>query len=392
MPEFITSLLSAAAPAAIEAGAEAAPGLLSGAAEAAAPAAFGSLGSLAEAGLPFAAGAGELGSVATGLGSAGVSAFGDTAAIGSALAASGLPFAAETAAAGLPAAAGLGQIGSTVGSGVASAIPGAVSGLDSALLPAASTPTSGTGLNFPGLGPGNMSATAFDSAPAVSNWTGEAPIAPAAGGAAGSAPSPISSAAPAAASAADSGGLSDWLKKNAATLGIGGAGIGAALLAPKLAQSVSPKLPNEPQLTANAQTANANAANLTAQEAALTAPLTTGVLPAAQQQQLDNATNDAITSVKSKYASMGLSGSTMELEAINNVKNQSAGLKVNMEAQLAQTGLQMGSQALANMNLTDQIYTSLMNATISQDNNLQSAIAKLAAAAAAGAAASKKAA
>lgn len=384
MPE----MLAAFAPMLFEAGAEAAPGALSAAAPEAlglAPAAFGSAGSLASAGLPFAAGAGELGSVATGLGSLGISGFGDAAGIAGAFGSSGLPFAAQTASAGLPFAAGAGQIGSTAGSGLNSAISGlsgAAPGLDNAILPATSSPISASGssaLSFPGMGAGagvdptaaasGVSGSPFDTAPAVSNWTGASPSAPA-GASATSA----------------GGGITDWLSKNSSTLGLGAAGIGASLASPFLSRAVSPGLPNQGKLTATADKAAGQADSLLAQQKALTDPLTTGVLPQAQQQAVDNATNDAVTSVKSKYAGMGLSGSTMELEAINNVKNQAATMKVSMEAQLAQTGLQMGSQALTAMNLTDQVYSSLMNATISQDTALQQAIARMAAGAAQGSA------
>lgn len=379
MPEFLSGLLAPA----LEAGAEAAPGALSAAAPeafaAAAPEAFGSAASLGSAGLPFAAGAGELGSVATGLGPYGVSGFGDAAGIASALGAGGL---ATGAGAGVPFAAGAGQIGSTAGSGLDSAISGALPGLDSAVLPANAQLTSGPALNFPGMGAGagvdpsaaasaGVSGDPF-SAPGVSNWSaGATPTAPTAG---------------ATSAASAGGGVTDWLSKNSTTLGLGAAGVGASLLSPFLSRAVSPPLPNQGQLTATADKATAQANDLLGQQKALTDPLTTGVLPAAQQQAIDNATNDAITTVKSKYAGMGLSGSTMELEAINNVKNQAATAKVSMETQLAQTGLQMGNQALADMNLTDQVYTTIMNATLSQDQSLQQAIARMAGAAAQGSA------
>jgi hypothetical protein len=395
MPE----MLAAFAPMLFEAGAEAAPGALSAAApealaagaEAAAPA-LGSAAGLGAAGLPFAAGAGELGSVATGLGPAGVSAFGDTAGLASVLGSTGL-------------GAGSGEIGSTVASGIntgisgagfgtpatgltsaLSGLSGAPSGLADAILPANASLTSATGPSAfnPALGAGasidpaaasGASGSAFDTAAPVSNWTGDVAPTPAAPSAAGGLPAP-------------DGGINGWLKDNAGllSLGIGGAGLGLSVLAPQLSRAVSPQLPNQPQLTANAQSAQKQADALQGQEATLIAPLTTGVLPEAQQINLDSVTNDAINSVRSKYASMGLSGSTMELEAINNVKNNAAATKVSIENSLAATGLQMGNQALTAMGLTDGIYTQLMNATLSQDQSLQQAIAKMAGAAAQGSA------
>ena len=235
---------------------------------------------------------------------------------------------------------------------------------DAAALPAASTPTAGT--------------TPIAGAPAAAPATpaGATPASPAA--AAASTPS------------AGGGGIMDWIKANpvmAASLGIGG-----GLLA-KNALMPAAKLPQQDQLDSIAAQAQAMSAQNQALEQRLLDPLATGQLPAAQQAQVDQALQDSITSIKSKYAGMGMSGSTVEQDDINAAQQKALVLSGTLAEQMAQTGLSAGSQAATALQISGTIYEQLMQQQIQQDTALQQAIAAFAGQAAiAGAISTKKAA
>src|SRR5208282_2883682 len=102
------------------------------------------------------------------------------------------------------------------------------------------------------------------------------------------------------------------------TLGLGAGGL---VLAPEL-QKLLGGAPGQANLNQMAEQFQANAVGANTTAATLEAPLTTGVLPAGQQAALDAATRDSITTIKSKYASMGLSGSSMEADAISSAQVQ----------------------------------------------------------------------
>jgi hypothetical protein len=134
-------------------------------------------------------------------------------------------------------------------------------------------------------------------------------------------------------------------------------------------------IPNQGALTGVAgQAANA-AGNANAYAGTLESPLTTGVLPQGAQEQVTQALNDSITSIKSKYASLGLTGSTAEQAAISEAQSQSQQMTFTIAQQMAQTGIQAGNQATADLGLEGTIYNDLTQAQISQDTALQNAIA-----------------
>lgn len=170
--------------------------------------------------------------------------------------------------------------------------------------------------------------------------------------------------------------VSDFVKSNAGALTLGGAGLAANLAAPMLAKlGLTGSIPNQGALTGVAgQAANA-AGSANAYAGTLEAPLTTGVLPQGAQQQVTQALNDSITSIKSKYASLGLTGSTAEQAAISEAQSQSQQMTFTIAQQMAQTGIQAGNQATADLGLEGTIYNDLTQAQISQDTALQNAIA-----------------
>jgi hypothetical protein len=172
------------------------------------------------------------------------------------------------------------------------------------------------------------------------------------------------------------GSIGNYLKSNAGLLTLGGAGLAANLASPMLAKlGLAGKIPNEGTLTNIAGQAGQAAGNANAYAGTLESPLTTGKLPAGAETEVNNALNDSITQIKSRYANLGLTGSTMEQQAITEAQNQAQGMRFQIAQQMAQTGLQAGSQATADLGLQGKIYQSLTQDQIAQDKALSDAIA-----------------
>jgi hypothetical protein len=172
------------------------------------------------------------------------------------------------------------------------------------------------------------------------------------------------------------GSIGSYLSNNAGALTLGGAGLAANLAAPMLAKlGLTGSIPNQGALTGVANQAANAAGGANAYAGTLESPLTTGVLPAGAQAQVTQALNDSITSIKSKYASLGLTGSTAEQAAISEAQSQSQQMTFTIAQQMAQTGIQAGNQATADLGLEGTIYNDLTTAQISQDTALQNAIA-----------------
>lgn len=191
-------------------------------------------------------------------------------------------------------------------------------------------------------------------------------------GAETSAGAPFATAADAASSPGMFGSAMNWIKANpmlAAGLGLGGIG---------LLKNAIGGLPYQGQLKGvagqDAALAGQNAA--TAQN--LLGPIQGGPLPTALETQVTNQLNAANAATKSRFAQLGLSGSTMETDAINNNANQAEALRGTLALQLAQAGTQL--MGLANQELGQEagIFGNLMNAQISQDNALEQSIANFA--------------
>lgn len=147
------------------------------------------------------------------------------------------------------------------------------------------------------------------------------------------------------------GGLGDLIKNNPSLL----AG-GISLLSNFAGEKA---MPGEKQLKQIAK-----------QQQAMTNNYLNGSLSPADQSAVDNATNDAEAAIRSKYASMGLSGSTMEMQEIAGAKERS---KV-LGKQLATTTLNNASQALG---LSSQLYSQIMNYEVQKDNQLADAISSM---------------
>jgi hypothetical protein len=96
-----------------------------------------------------------------------------------------------------------------------------------------------------------------------------------------------------------------------------------------------------------------------------------GTLPAGLQDALRGATNAAKAQVRSKYAQMGLAGSTMESQAIGQIDQASA-------SQTAQIAMQLFQQGVGLDQISSQIYGRLLTSEMQQDTNLQNAVSSFA--------------
>ena len=365
MPEFLANLL----PAAVEAGAEAAPAAL----EAGAGSVAGGLGSLADltaAGLPFGAGASELGSVATGVGSSGVSSFLDA---GGALAGAGAGLGGVGGLTGL--GAGVGEIGTNAaGTGVD------LAGLGSQALPAASTLTSGTGLDLgtSGVGAegGVTSVGPTAGTPATALGTAQFPTA---GGAATSV-APAAAAAPAGAGPVD---LTSMLSKAVGNINPLGAALGAAGLGYNIYQGQKQTASTQAIQNQGANIAG-QAAELAGQGKELTSHLESGTLPPNIQAQVDQNVQAAKAKIISNYASQGMNtdpnkNSSLRQE-LASVDNQAKVMSGQLAQQLAQSGTNLINAGTALTGLDNNLLTTLSNIDQTQTQKIGQAIANFAAA------------
>jgi len=106
----------------------------------------------------------------------------------------------------------------------------------------------------------------------------------------------------------------------------------------------------------------------------MTEPLLTGQLPAGYQSALDRMQRGAEAQIKSRYAQMGLSGSSMERQELAAVPQQ-------METQRLQIAQSLASQGMQSMGLSSAAYNQLAQATLAQDKELANALAAFGAAA-----------
>jgi hypothetical protein len=172
------------------------------------------------------------------------------------------------------------------------------------------------------------------------------------------------------------GGAMNWIKANpmlAAGLGLGGLG---------MLKNAFGGLPNEKAQKGIAGQEAAMAAANAAQGQNLLGPIQGGPLPGALEQRVTNQLNDANVATKSRFARLGLSGSTMETDAINNNSNRAQELRGTLALQLAQAGMQLMGLANQELGMEAGIFQNLMNAQISQDNALEESIARFAGSAA----------
>ena len=129
--------------------------------------------------------------------------------------------------------------------------------------------------------------------------------------------------------------------------------------------------------TGQEQRMNTNADRLDALSQSLTAPLFSGKLPPGAQGAVDQATASAKAAIRSKYASMGMSGSSSEQADLANVDRQAATQVFQLADQLLQQGISVAG-------LDQSIYQALIQDAGAQNTDLMNSIAGFATAAAGG--------
>lgn len=102
-----------------------------------------------------------------------------------------------------------------------------------------------------------------------------------------------------------------------------------------------------------------------------------GTLPAGAQAQLNQASNSAKSAMRSKFAQMGLTGSTMEAQSLANVDQQVAAEGFNMTMSLYNAGVQESGMA-------DQLFRQIMQMNQAQSQGLSNAVSNFAGALAGG--------
>ena len=99
--------------------------------------------------------------------------------------------------------------------------------------------------------------------------------------------------------------------------------------------------------------------------------LSSGTLPAGAQAGINTATKSAIAAIKSKYASMGMSGSSAEQQEIQQAQQ-------NAQAQGTQIAMQLMQQGVSDTQMSAQIYDNIIKNTMTSDKDFASAFTNLA--------------
>ncbi len=113
------------------------------------------------------------------------------------------------------------------------------------------------------------------------------------------------------------------------------------------------------------------ASKLGAQGDVLQGYLTSGTLPPGVQSSLTSAAESAKASIRSRYASRGMSGSSAEAADLARVDRDIASKGADVAIQLLQTGIK-------ETGLSSELYTAIMNGELERDKELGSAIGNFA--------------
>lgn len=114
------------------------------------------------------------------------------------------------------------------------------------------------------------------------------------------------------------------------------------------------------------------AAGFANQGQALSGALFGGQLPAGAQDAVSLATQSAKARTKSTYAQLGLSGSTMEADALGEIDRQASAQTFQFANELLQSGMK-------DSQMSSELYGGILQTQLSQDKALQEAIANFSA-------------
>jgi hypothetical protein len=109
------------------------------------------------------------------------------------------------------------------------------------------------------------------------------------------------------------------------------------------------------------------ATNTGTQGAALSGYINSGTLPPGAKQAVDQATNAAKATLRSRFAETGLSGSTMEAQALSEVDTRAAGQTFQMADQLLQQGADFTK-------ISGTLYDELLKTQAGTDQEFQKAL------------------
>jgi hypothetical protein len=123
-------------------------------------------------------------------------------------------------------------------------------------------------------------------------------------------------------------------------------------------------LPGQSQLSSEAYDLAANATQNMAY-------LNAGTLPPGVQAAIGNATNAAKAQTRSLYAAHGMSGSSAEVQALQQIESSAS-------AQGTQIAMQLLQQGVSETNISANLYSQIMRSALSQDQSLGTALATLA--------------
>ena len=143
--------------------------------------------------------------------------------------------------------------------------------------------------------------------------------------------------------------------KDYGSLGLAGAGLAYNML----------KGNQKPEFQSNVENA---ATQLQAQGAQLEGYLTSGTLPPGMDAALQSAHNAAAAAIRSRYANMGMSGSSAEMNDLSNLAYTTVSQGANIASQLMQTGV--NEQQFAS-----GLYQNLMAQSVAQDTAMSNAMA-----------------
>lgn len=105
--------------------------------------------------------------------------------------------------------------------------------------------------------------------------------------------------------------------------------------------------------------------------------LQSGTLPPGLKSGIDQATASAKATIRSRYASMGLSGSSAEQQELGAVDQRA-------QEQAAQLGMQLLNTGIGETGMASQLYQTLLGDSLKNDSGLSTAISNFASAAAGG--------
>jgi hypothetical protein len=126
-----------------------------------------------------------------------------------------------------------------------------------------------------------------------------------------------------------------------------------------------------PNPTAIDNTLSQQAGALNTQGQQLQSYLQTGTLPAGVHNSINSASHAAKAAIRSQYAAHGMSGSSAEAQDLASVDQRAS-------QQGSQIAMELLQQGVSETQLSEQIYTTLLNQSIQKDNQLSAAIGSFA--------------